>query len=176
MRLNASSAKLSIQRELTAPSPYEGCRFRPGRQRQAGLLAGVAFLAGVSALAQQSQGLTPLTPTAVVAALDEQFQLRFLDLDHTPGMARLCVARSHTVLAQRTQGPPHSPARQSHLVQPTVRLEGLGAVSIPQCTRTVGRQSVAARKACIGCNTNRNPAVKPGDPLGFLVYLHRSTS
>lgn len=64
----------------------------------------VGLLMSVSALAQQPQQAgPPLSPGALVAALDEQIQVRFLDHRLGFGISRLCGPMGHGVLGQKAQ-------------------------------------------------------------------------
>ena len=62
-----------------------------------------AMLFTAHAFAQQAAQKPPLSPTALVAALDEQLQLRFLDPRQGFGITRLCGAVGHGPLGRPAQ-------------------------------------------------------------------------
>jgi hypothetical protein len=74
---------------------------RRGRYAFCAAAVAVAFAASVPA--QQVQQRQPLTTTALVAALDEQLQLRFLDVRLGFGMSRLCGPVRHGPLGRPAQ-------------------------------------------------------------------------
>ncbi len=75
-----------------------GCCSFPCRVAAAAL--GIAF--GVYGQ-QQKQAGAPLSPAALVAAFDEQIQVRFLDPKLGFGMSRLCGPIGHGALGQVSQ-------------------------------------------------------------------------
>jgi len=70
-------------------------------------------LAAVLAPAQQRLQSPPLAPAALVSALDEQFQVRFLDTKLGFGISRLCGPTGHRALKQLYEGPRKLPQPRS---------------------------------------------------------------
>lgn len=198
-----------------------------------------AFLVLAAAAAARTAD-PPLAPRAVVAALDEQVQLRFLDAGFGFGMSRICGPIGHTALSRPGAGlrifpqPPAfrwlnpscgsvdwAPFRPLNSQESWVLREAAqagveiwtflvhasersveGPVVIGTGTpgnlaeirqQLLGRAAQSAipedpiegwdvlvkpvrasREACIACHASRTSrAVKPGDPLGYAVYLWR---
>jgi hypothetical protein len=75
-----------------------GCRLPPIRIIAAGLTLTAALFAQ-----QQQQSTRPLSAGALVSALDEQVQLRFLDPRLGFGITRLCGPIGHGALGQTNQ-------------------------------------------------------------------------
>jgi len=67
------------------------------------MLAAALILSDSLSGQEGKQAARPLSPTALVSALDEQLQIRFLDPRLGFGMSRLCGPMGHGALGDTTQ-------------------------------------------------------------------------
>jgi hypothetical protein len=81
--------------------------------RRCDVVLTLGCLAVMTAQAQQQSQSPPLAPGALVAALDEQFQVRFLDTKLGFGISRLCGPMGHRTLKQLYEGPRKLPQPRS---------------------------------------------------------------
>jgi len=104
----------------------------------AGIVAAVLVMCG-SALGQQvSQATRPLSPAALVAAFDEQIQVRFLDTRLGFGISRLCGPMSHGALGQMNQTLRRLPQPSDPVGETAMRRARLGTIPAPATARKSG--------------------------------------